>query len=120
MEASFVQTTMALGLSSKKASSRNVAVERRNLITVCRWAPLAGGGGVVGEASGRVAETWTERAGGRMPGSRGEKGGSTGLRGAHPLSLSGPDRERVWRFRPYPSRPSQAYAQPGAWGVRGV
>lgn len=47
MEASFVQTTMALGLSSKKASSRNVSVERRNLITVCRWAPLAGGGGVV-------------------------------------------------------------------------
>nr|XP_014337625.1 PREDICTED: RUN domain-containing protein 3A [Bos mutus] len=34
---SFVQTTMALGLSSKKASSRNVAVERRNLITVCRF-----------------------------------------------------------------------------------
>ncbi|KAM9005596.1 RUN domain-containing protein 3A isoform 2-T2 [Sarcophilus harrisii] len=28
---------MALGLSSKKASSRNVAVERRNLITVCRF-----------------------------------------------------------------------------------
>lgn len=44
MEASFVLTTMALGLSSKKASSRNVAVERRNLITVCRWARLAGGG----------------------------------------------------------------------------
>ncbi|KAG3268809.1 RUN domain-containing protein 3A isoform X2 [Marmota monax] len=37
MEASLVQTTMALGLSSKKASSRNVAVERRNLITVCRF-----------------------------------------------------------------------------------
>ncbi|KAF6096800.1 RUN domain containing 3A [Phyllostomus discolor] len=37
MEASFVQTIMALGLSSKKASSRNVAVERRNLITVCRF-----------------------------------------------------------------------------------
>ncbi|XP_036196495.1 RUN domain-containing protein 3A isoform X6 [Myotis myotis] len=37
MEASFVLTTMALGLSSKKASSRNVAVERRNLITVCRF-----------------------------------------------------------------------------------
>ncbi|XP_040845192.1 RUN domain-containing protein 3A isoform X9 [Ochotona curzoniae] len=37
MEASFVQATMALGLSSKKASSRNVAVERRNLITVCRF-----------------------------------------------------------------------------------
>ncbi|XP_040605768.1 RUN domain-containing protein 3A isoform X9 [Mesocricetus auratus] len=35
MEASFVQTTMALGLPSKKASSRNVIVERRNLITVC-------------------------------------------------------------------------------------
>uniref|UniRef100_A0ACB8EUA3 Uncharacterized protein n=1 Tax=Sphaerodactylus townsendi TaxID=933632 RepID=A0ACB8EUA3_9SAUR len=27
---------MALALSSKKASSRNVAVERKNLITVCR------------------------------------------------------------------------------------
>lgn len=52
MEASFVQTIMALGLSSKKASSRNVAVERRNLITVCRWAPWAGGGGVVGERCG--------------------------------------------------------------------
>lgn len=52
MEASFVQTIMALGLSSKKASSRNVAVERRNLITVCRWAPWAGGGGVVGERRG--------------------------------------------------------------------
>ncbi|XP_036739092.2 RUN domain-containing protein 3A isoform X4 [Manis pentadactyla] len=37
MEAGLVQTTMALGLSSKKASSRNVAVERRNLITVCRF-----------------------------------------------------------------------------------
>ncbi|XP_011247426.1 RUN domain-containing protein 3A isoform X8 [Mus musculus] len=37
MEASFVQTTMALGLPSKKASSRNVIVERRNLITVCRF-----------------------------------------------------------------------------------
>ncbi|KAH0626905.1 hypothetical protein JD844_002198 [Phrynosoma platyrhinos] len=30
-------TTMALGLSSKKASSRNIAVERKNLITVCRF-----------------------------------------------------------------------------------
>lgn len=69
MEASFVQTTMALGLSSKKASSRNVAVERRNLITVCRWAPLAGGG--QGEASGRAAEIGTEPAGGRPHGSRG-------------------------------------------------
>lgn len=58
MEASFVQTTMALGLSSKKASSRNVAVERRNLITVCRCALLASGGGVVGEAAGWAAETW--------------------------------------------------------------
>ncbi|KAM9005595.1 RUN domain-containing protein 3A isoform X1 [Antechinus flavipes] len=37
MESSCVQSTMALGLSSKKASSRNVAVERRNLITVCRF-----------------------------------------------------------------------------------
>ncbi|XP_012933070.1 RUN domain-containing protein 3A isoform X2 [Heterocephalus glaber] len=37
MEAGLVPATMALGLSSKKASSRNVAVERRNLITVCRF-----------------------------------------------------------------------------------
>ncbi|XP_064895643.1 RUN domain-containing protein 3A isoform X1 [Columba livia] len=37
MEASCVQAAMALGLSSKKASSRNVAVERKNLITVCRF-----------------------------------------------------------------------------------
>ncbi|XP_028930911.1 RUN domain-containing protein 3A isoform X1 [Ornithorhynchus anatinus] len=37
MESSCVQSAMALGLSSKKASSRNVAVERRNLITVCRF-----------------------------------------------------------------------------------
>lgn len=36
MEASCVQAAMALGLSSKKASSRNIAVERKNLITVCR------------------------------------------------------------------------------------
>lgn len=50
MEASFVQTTMALGLPSKKASSRNVIVERRNLITVCRWAPLAVGVGWDGES----------------------------------------------------------------------
>lgn len=56
MEASFVLTTMALGLSSKKASSRNVAVERRNLITVCRWAPLAGGVVRSGEGSGRLWE----------------------------------------------------------------
>lgn len=47
METSFVHITMALGLPSKKASSRNVVVERRNLITVCRWAPRAGGGGAV-------------------------------------------------------------------------
>lgn len=69
MEASFVQTTMALGLSSKKASSRNVAVERKNLITVCRWAPLVGGGwGDQREGLGWTAETRTERC-------RGEKGG---------------------------------------------
>lgn len=72
MEASFVQTTMALGLSSKKASSRNVAVERRNLITVCRWEPLAGGWS--GEGVGAAAETWTESAGGRMHSSHGGKG----------------------------------------------
>ncbi|XP_067397152.1 RUN domain-containing protein 3A isoform X2 [Emydura macquarii macquarii] len=37
MEASCVQAAMALGLSAKKASSRNIAVERKNLITVCRF-----------------------------------------------------------------------------------
>ncbi|KAM9215166.1 RUN domain-containing protein 3A isoform 2-T2 [Leptosomus discolor] len=37
MEASCVAAAMALGLSSKKASSRNIAVERKNLITVCRF-----------------------------------------------------------------------------------
>lgn len=36
MEPNCIQSTMALGLSSKKASSRNIAVERKNLITVCR------------------------------------------------------------------------------------
>uniref|UniRef100_A0A670JG01 RUN domain containing 3A n=1 Tax=Podarcis muralis TaxID=64176 RepID=A0A670JG01_PODMU len=37
MEPNCLQSTMALGLSSKKASSRNIAVERKNLITVCRF-----------------------------------------------------------------------------------
>ncbi|XP_062364065.1 RUN domain-containing protein 3A isoform X2 [Cinclus cinclus] len=37
MEASWVPAAMALGLSNKKASSRNIAVERKNLITVCRF-----------------------------------------------------------------------------------
>nr|XP_060637105.1 RUN domain-containing protein 3A isoform X1 [Anolis sagrei ordinatus] len=37
MEPSCLQSTMALGLSSKKVSSRNIAVERKNLITVCRF-----------------------------------------------------------------------------------
>uniref|UniRef100_A0A8C4JYH7 RUN domain containing 3A n=1 Tax=Dromaius novaehollandiae TaxID=8790 RepID=A0A8C4JYH7_DRONO len=37
METSCIQAAMALGLSSKKASSRNIAVERKNLITVCRF-----------------------------------------------------------------------------------
>ncbi|KAG5854789.1 RUN domain-containing protein 3A-like [Anguilla rostrata] len=37
MESSCVQSAMAMGLSSKKASSRSVAVERKNLITVCRF-----------------------------------------------------------------------------------
>ncbi|CAM2108958.1 RUN domain-containing protein 3A isoform X1 [Caretta caretta] len=37
MESSCIQSAMALGLSSKKASSRNIAVERKNLITVCRF-----------------------------------------------------------------------------------
>ncbi|TSK77094.1 RUN domain-containing protein 3A [Bagarius yarrelli] len=35
MEAACVHTAMAMGLTSKKASNRNVAVERKNLITVC-------------------------------------------------------------------------------------
>lgn len=37
MESGCVQTAMAMGLTSKKASSRSVAVERKNLITVCRY-----------------------------------------------------------------------------------
>lgn len=36
MESGCIQTAMAMGLTSKKASSRNVGVERKNLITVCR------------------------------------------------------------------------------------
>uniref|UniRef100_A0A9J7YEZ9 RUN domain-containing protein 3A n=1 Tax=Cyprinus carpio carpio TaxID=630221 RepID=A0A9J7YEZ9_CYPCA len=31
------QTAMAMGLTSKKSSSRNIGVERKNLITVCRF-----------------------------------------------------------------------------------
>lgn len=118
MEASFVQTTMALGLSSKKASSRNVAVERRNLITVCRWAPPPGGGGVVRERRGGGLPKPGLRvpAGGWLHSSRGGKGGSARLREAHPLS-SGPG---LGRSDAYPSRPSQASAQPAARGVRGV
>ncbi|XP_068119273.1 RUN domain-containing protein 3A isoform X3 [Hyperolius riggenbachi] len=37
MEPSFIQSAMALGLPTKKASSRNIAVERKNLLTVCRF-----------------------------------------------------------------------------------
>ncbi|XP_063079444.1 RUN domain-containing protein 3A isoform X3 [Engraulis encrasicolus] len=37
MESGCIQTAMAMGLTSKKASSRNVGVERKNLITVCRF-----------------------------------------------------------------------------------
>ncbi|XP_041940820.1 RUN domain-containing protein 3A isoform X1 [Alosa alosa] len=37
MERGCIQTAMAMGLTSKKASSRNVGVERKNLITVCRF-----------------------------------------------------------------------------------
>ncbi|XP_069041917.1 RUN domain-containing protein 3A isoform X2 [Lepisosteus oculatus] len=37
MESSCLQSAMAMGLSSKKASCRSVAVERKNLITVCRF-----------------------------------------------------------------------------------
>uniref|UniRef100_A0A8C5A7Q9 RUN domain containing 3Aa n=1 Tax=Gadus morhua TaxID=8049 RepID=A0A8C5A7Q9_GADMO len=32
-----IQTEMAMGLTSKKASTRSVCVERKNLITVCRF-----------------------------------------------------------------------------------
>ncbi|XP_049915798.1 RUN domain-containing protein 3A isoform X1 [Epinephelus moara] len=37
MESGCVQAAMAMGDASKKASFRNVAVERKNLITVCRF-----------------------------------------------------------------------------------
>ena len=36
MEPGCVQAAMAMGDASKKVSVRNVAVERKNLITVCR------------------------------------------------------------------------------------
>lgn len=37
MESGCIQTAMAMGLSSKRASARSVGVERKNLITVCRY-----------------------------------------------------------------------------------
>uniref|UniRef100_A0A8C8D608 RUN domain-containing protein 3A n=1 Tax=Oncorhynchus tshawytscha TaxID=74940 RepID=A0A8C8D608_ONCTS len=37
MESGCVRKAMAMGLTSKKASSRSVGVERKNLITVCRF-----------------------------------------------------------------------------------
>uniref|UniRef100_A0A7N5ZYE7 RUN domain-containing protein 3A n=1 Tax=Anabas testudineus TaxID=64144 RepID=A0A7N5ZYE7_ANATE len=37
MESGCIQTAMAMGLSSKKASARSVGVERKNLIMVCRF-----------------------------------------------------------------------------------
>uniref|UniRef100_A0A3B3T838 RUN domain-containing protein 3A n=1 Tax=Paramormyrops kingsleyae TaxID=1676925 RepID=A0A3B3T838_9TELE len=37
MDSGCLHSAMAMGLSSKKASSRSVAVERKNLITVCRF-----------------------------------------------------------------------------------
>ncbi|XP_046893677.1 RUN domain-containing protein 3A [Hypomesus transpacificus] len=37
MESGCLQTAMAMGLTSKKASTRSVGVERKNLITVCRF-----------------------------------------------------------------------------------
>ncbi|XP_072299063.1 RUN domain-containing protein 3A isoform X2 [Eucyclogobius newberryi] len=37
MESGGVHTAMAMGLTSKKASARSVCVERKNLITVCRF-----------------------------------------------------------------------------------
>lgn len=116
MEASFVLTTMALGLSSKKASSRNVAVERRNLITVCRWAPLAAGWR--GRGAGRAAlETGVScrREDARPPRRQGRW--HRAQRSASPV-LCGPGREGVWRPGSYPSRPSQALPspRPGGWG----
>uniref|UniRef100_A0A673LMM4 RUN domain containing 3Ab n=1 Tax=Sinocyclocheilus rhinocerous TaxID=307959 RepID=A0A673LMM4_9TELE len=36
MEQSFMQSAMAMGAQSKKGFSRSIAVERKNLITVCR------------------------------------------------------------------------------------
>ncbi|XP_051988446.1 RUN domain-containing protein 3A-like [Xyrauchen texanus] len=37
MKSSCLKTAMAMGLTSKKSSSRNIAAERKNLITVCRF-----------------------------------------------------------------------------------
>ncbi|XP_033826610.1 RUN domain-containing protein 3A-like isoform X2 [Periophthalmus magnuspinnatus] len=37
MESCGIHTAMAMGLTSKKASARSVCVERKNLITVCRF-----------------------------------------------------------------------------------
>uniref|UniRef100_A0A667ZNF9 RUN domain-containing protein 3A n=1 Tax=Myripristis murdjan TaxID=586833 RepID=A0A667ZNF9_9TELE len=37
MESGCLHTAMAMGLTSKKASTRSVGVERKNLITVCRF-----------------------------------------------------------------------------------
>ncbi|XP_043089700.1 RUN domain-containing protein 3A [Puntigrus tetrazona] len=37
MKSGCFQTAMAMGLTSKKSSSRSVGVERKNLITVCRF-----------------------------------------------------------------------------------
>ncbi|XP_056101794.1 RUN domain-containing protein 3A isoform X2 [Rhinichthys klamathensis goyatoka] len=37
MEQSFMQSAMAMGAQSKKGFSRSIAVERKNLITVCRF-----------------------------------------------------------------------------------
>ncbi|XP_068434035.1 RUN domain-containing protein 3A isoform X3 [Clinocottus analis] len=37
MESGCIHTAMAMGLTSKKASARSVGVERKNLITVCRF-----------------------------------------------------------------------------------
>ncbi|XP_058625012.1 RUN domain-containing protein 3A isoform X2 [Onychostoma macrolepis] len=37
MKSGCFQTAMAMGLTSKKSSSRNIGVERKNLITVCRF-----------------------------------------------------------------------------------
>ena len=91
--------------------SRNVAVERRNLITVCRWAPPAGGGGVVKERRWGLLDA-------RMHSRREEKGSSTGLRGAR---IRYPQTQ-AWRGSGGLVPTLLGQARPGpcpAWGLEG-